>query len=300
MNLVPRLILGASFFMALFLPINILHAVEKQIDSTYMLGIGTTGAKALAIQQGYLKKNSCNQLTKAGLKPGMKVYDIGCGSGEMTAYLAQQVGENGLVYAVDESEEQLTLTKKRIEALKLTNVRYIQADIQTYQDWDLKQADIVYARLLLMHLPHPKNALKNMYNLLKSGGILSLQETTWSTVHCSLSCKALEKYRDAVIALGKMRGADYNLGAKLPQVCQELDFKIVYANEEETTVKINVGKALIIARIPELRSRLIEAKTTTAEDFDSWMQIISELPEENDKAYINVANMMHILVEKNN
>ena len=277
-----------------------LHAGEGQKDSVYALGTGVKGAQALAIQQKFMAKNSYAQLKRAGLKPGMKIYDIGCGSGEMTVYLAQQVGETGSVYAVDSSKEHLNLTREKIETLKLKNVQYIQADIQTYQDWPIKEADIVYARLILTHLPNSKAAINNMYTLIKPGGVLSLQEATWSTIHCSFSCEAIDHYRDAVIALGKKRGADYNLGKKLPYICQELGLKVVYFDDVETKLKVSVGKSLFIARIPELRNTIIEAETATAEDFDSWMKIITELPEEDDKEYINAANMMHFLLKKPN
>jgi len=288
------------YFSGIFLLMITLQAAERQNDSAYTLGTGTKGEQALAIQQKFMAENSYAQLKRAGLKRGMKVYDIGCGSGEMTAYLAQQVSETGRVYAVDASEEQLKLTRERIEALKLKNVEYIQADIQTYQDWPLKEADIVYARFVLMHLSNVKNALNNIHNLLKPGGMLSLQETTLSTIQSSFSSAEIGNYRDAVIALGKKNEADYNLGGKLPYICKELPFNVVYVDDLETKLKIPVGKALLIARIPELGDKIVEAKIATAEDVDGWVKIITDLPDEDEQGYINVGNVMHILLEKIN
>lgn len=275
------------------------NATEKQENFSYALSTGTKGEQALAIQQKFMAENSYEQLRIAKLEPGMTVYDIGCGSGEMTIYLAQSVGETGCVYAVDASQEQLQLTKERIESLKLNNVRYILADIQTPSSWISEKADIVYSRLILMHLQNPKDALKNMYALLKPYGMLSLQETTWSTICCSFPCEAIDNYRDAVIALGKERGANYNLGEELPFICKGLGFKIVHQQDVQTKLKINIAKQLLLARVPELKSNLIEAKITTAKNFDSWIQVIENLSEKDDAMHINPANMMHILVEKN-
>ena len=41
------------------------------------------------------------QISKARLKPGMIVYDIGCGSGSISVEAAHQVEESGHVHAVD-------------------------------------------------------------------------------------------------------------------------------------------------------------------------------------------------------
>ena len=164
----------------------------------------------------------------------------------------------------------------------------------------MKEADIVYARLILMHLQSSNDALNNMYALLKPGGMLSLQEASWSTVHCSFPCEAIDNYRDAVIALGSKMGADYNLGKKLPYICQKLGFNVVYADNVETKLDIPTGKALFIVRASEFRDKMIEAGIVTAENLDSWVKIITDLPEEDDKAYIGAANIMHILVEKPN
>ncbi len=42
-----------------------------------------------------------------------------------------------------------------------------------------------------------------------------------------------------------MRGADYNLAAKLPHVCEKFGLKIVYVNEEEIHLNLSVGKGFV-------------------------------------------------------
>jgi len=57
------------------------------------------------------------------LKPGDVVADIGAGTGYYSWRMAQKVGENGLVYAVDIQQEMLELLAKRMAERKLTNVK---------------------------------------------------------------------------------------------------------------------------------------------------------------------------------
>ena len=54
------------------------------------------------------------QISKARLKSGMVVYDIGCGSGSISVEAALQVEESGSVHAIDFDAKAVELTKKNI------------------------------------------------------------------------------------------------------------------------------------------------------------------------------------------
>ena len=55
------------------------------------------------------------QISKARLKPGQIVYDIGCGSGSISVEAAFQIESSGKVLAVDYDENAIELTKKICE-----------------------------------------------------------------------------------------------------------------------------------------------------------------------------------------
>ena len=57
------------------------------------------------------------------IRPGMTVADIGAGSGYHTVRLSPSVGVTGTVIAEDVTQDYLAALAKRIEQLKLTNVR---------------------------------------------------------------------------------------------------------------------------------------------------------------------------------
>ncbi len=266
-------------------------------DDEYVLATGDEGAKALAIQQQYLFETSEAQLQKAGLQTGLTVCDIGCGSGEMTEYLAKKVGDAGCVFAIDVSDEQLEFTKNRINQLGLKNVRTIKADIQNIEVSEYIQADIIYSRLVLMHVRESQKALLNMYAMLKSGGVLSLQETTWNTINCSIPCPELLEYRDAVIALGASYGADFNFGQKMTGILNALGFHILEQQTISTNRSILLGKELIAAR-PEVREKLINSKIATRKQIEEWFLKINALPEDDPNAYFNLADMTQVLVKK--
>ena len=68
------------------------------------------------------------QISKARLKPGMIVYDIGCGSGSMSVEAALQIEDSGHVHAVDNNVKAIELTKKNLAKFEVKNVSTINND----------------------------------------------------------------------------------------------------------------------------------------------------------------------------
>ena len=65
------------------------------------------------------------QISKARLRPGQLVYDIGCGSGSISVEAAIQIEETGRVLAIDYNENAIKLTEKNLEKFGIANVRPI-------------------------------------------------------------------------------------------------------------------------------------------------------------------------------
>ena len=83
------------------------------------------------------------QISKARLKPGMIVYDIGCGSGSVSVEAGHQVEESGHVHAVDYDAKAVELTKKNLEKFNLANVSVILGNAKE-KIAELPNADAVF------------------------------------------------------------------------------------------------------------------------------------------------------------
>ena len=83
------------------------------------------------------------QISKARLKSGMIVYDIGCGSGSISVEAAHQVEESGHVHAVDYDAKAVELTKKNLEKFNLANVSVILGNAKEKIS-ELPNADAVF------------------------------------------------------------------------------------------------------------------------------------------------------------
>jgi ubiquinone/menaquinone biosynthesis C-methylase UbiE len=120
-----------------------------------------------------------------GLAPAMKVLDAGCGPGRLTLPLAEEVGPQGEVLAVDIQDGMLSRVRVKVEAASLQNVQFLQAGLG---EGKLPQATFDRALLVtvLGEIPNQAIALKEIYEALKTGGILSVTEVIFDPhfQHC--------------------------------------------------------------------------------------------------------------------
>ena len=83
------------------------------------------------------------QLSKARLKPGQTVYDIGCGSGSISVEAGIQIESSGKVIAIDYDENAVELTKKNLKKFSLSNVSVILGNAKEKIS-ELESADVIF------------------------------------------------------------------------------------------------------------------------------------------------------------
>ena len=83
------------------------------------------------------------QISKARLKPGQTVYDVGCGSGSISVEVALQVESSGKVIAIDYDQNAVDLTKKNLEKFGLSNVSVVLGNAKEKIS-ELEEADAIF------------------------------------------------------------------------------------------------------------------------------------------------------------
>jgi ubiquinone/menaquinone biosynthesis C-methylase UbiE len=101
-------------------------------------------------------------LKDVGVRSGMVFMDIGCGNGFFTIPAAEQVGENGKVYAVDASAE-------AVETVKNIVAQAGEAEETVFCD---DCADMVFFSIVLHDFRDPAKVLRNAKQMIKPTGTL--------------------------------------------------------------------------------------------------------------------------------
>jgi ubiquinone/menaquinone biosynthesis C-methylase UbiE len=108
-----------------------------------------------------------------GLKPGMKVADIGAGTGLFTVPFAKAVGTGGQVYAVEIARNFLTHIRARAVKAGATNVETV---LCTDRSVELPEGsvDLAFICDVYHHFEFPQDSLASVHKALKPGGELVL------------------------------------------------------------------------------------------------------------------------------
>jgi SAM-dependent methyltransferase len=112
---------------------------------------------------------------RAGITAGMRVLDIGSGSGDVALLAAELVGPTGDVTGIDRDPAQVAYAEQRAKTCGLANVHFVAGD---FREIDLTPAvDAIVGRLVLMYAANPLDAIRRALRNLKSGGVIALQES---------------------------------------------------------------------------------------------------------------------------
>ncbi len=114
-------------------------------------------------------------LDRAGVGPGMRVLDAGCGPGRLTIPAAARVGASGEVVALDVQAAMLDKLRARLAAQGVGNVRIINGPLGAGH-LERDAFDRAFLVTVLGEVPEPERALREIYESLKPGGILSVTE----------------------------------------------------------------------------------------------------------------------------
>jgi ubiquinone/menaquinone biosynthesis C-methylase UbiE len=117
-------------------------------------------------------------IERSGIKRGMHVLDLGCGSGAFTPFIARTVGEKGKVYALDIQADMLKQLEKKLskpENNDIKNIKLIEGNAYElpFEDGSI---DLVNMVTVLQEIPDRNRALQEVKRVLKPGGFLAVTE----------------------------------------------------------------------------------------------------------------------------
>jgi ubiquinone/menaquinone biosynthesis C-methylase UbiE len=164
-----------------------------------------------------------DQALWAGIKPGMRVADLGCGSGRTTFHLYGLVQPGGRAVGVDISDQRVIYAKENYIA---EHLEFKQGDIRNTLA-DLGQFDFVFIRFVLEYYREGSfEIVKNTSEILKPGGILCLIDLDCNSMrHFGLSPRLEQTLSRIMNNLEKIHNFDPYAGVKLYSYLYDLSYK---------------------------------------------------------------------------
>jgi ubiquinone/menaquinone biosynthesis C-methylase UbiE len=210
-------------------------------DEHYIIRGGVEGRERLRLLARVLQPTTGAFFARIGIRAGMRCLDVGCGGGDVTCELARLVGPSGSVVGTDLDETKVGLAREEASSRNLDNVSFRCANLANSEDEGVY--DVVYARFLLSHLPDPGAAVAQIFRVLRSGGIVAVEDVDFSGHFCFPESAAFRLYLSLYSEAAKRRGADPNIGPRVSALLNdagfgEIDLNVIQPVAREGDVKL--------------------------------------------------------------
>jgi ubiquinone/menaquinone biosynthesis C-methylase UbiE len=232
---------------------------------TYPLQVGSPGEQRLAILNEIYNPATQQFLLDNGLKAGMTVLEVGCGTGIMACWLAKQVGPTGKVIAIDQSAQQIAVAQENMRLQGINNIQFMTLPVEDLSIIT-EQVDLAFARWTLCFIPDPIAGLTAMYAALKPQGILAIADLDVGELGCFAypTNKAMTHWMDLWKRLYLTKLGCHSLKVNF--------FQPALVTPREKSVAALGAK--------ELRNAVIDSGAMTIQEIDSLINELEQLAQQ--------------------
>jgi SAM-dependent methyltransferase len=210
----------------------------------------------------------------AGIGPGMRVLDVGCGAGDVSFLIAELVGETGEVVGVDRAPAALAAAERRVANYPARNISFREGDPAslTFE----KPFDAAVGRYVLMFQADPAALLRDAARHVRPGGVVAFHEPDWSGARSHPPSRNYDQSCEWIVETFKRTGIETRMGGKLDAVFRAaglaapaMHLEAVVGGETGGRDWAHQTNELVITMLPEIIGRGVVAAgsidTTTLE-----------------------------------
>ncbi|OQW30998.1 MAG: hypothetical protein A4E19_20755 [Nitrospira sp. SG-bin1] len=159
------------------------------------------------------------------LKSDMHVLDCGCGPGGISVTLAELVPQ-GRVVGIDIEDSQLEMGRREAQQREIGNVEFHHASLYALPFAD-GTFDAVLAHAVLYHLAEPMKALRELWRVLKPGGVIGLRDADFDGDVYYPADKDVERFWKLTVQVIEHHGGDVRFGRQQRRLLREAGFRNV-------------------------------------------------------------------------
>ncbi|MHB8513132.1 MAG: cyclic nucleotide-binding domain-containing protein [Actinomycetota bacterium] len=222
---------------------------------------------------------------RAGIIPGARIADVGCGPGAMTVRLASIVGPNGRVDAVDRDLEALANAEACVKEAEVSNVRFFTGEaVATGLEPGMYDA-VMMRHVLLHNCPDIPIILEHVITLLKPGGCVFLVESDLLARRMVPIDPDLDEEFNTMIRLWELGGNDPSIGSKLASIVRQSGLELI-----EFDGRFDIWPAELMMQMHgpahAARPAMFAAGLASTQDAIRWDEAREKLIEDPDGKYM--------------
>lgn len=188
-------------------------ASRDKIDVPYILAHSDREIRRLKHQADIVNPITRRILLAAGIAPGMRVLDVGCGGGDVSLLISELVGENGHVVGIDRAPLALAAAEASARAHSRHNISFREgkpASLSFDQSFDA-----AVGRYVLMFQADPAAMVRDVARKVRPGGIVAFHEPDWAGVRSNPTSAAYDQCCRWIIETFRRSGIETHMGDKL-------------------------------------------------------------------------------------
>lgn len=197
------------------------------VDESYQLGAfrdNEDSLRRLKKQAGVALDLEFDHLRQAGLTPGLRVLDAGCGPGIVTTQIAVRTQPARLV-ALDCNEISLAETRRQLDAAAIASAEVRPGNVYDEHLAEAGGFDFAYTRLVFQHLSDPLKAMRNLRQTLSDGGRLCVCDIDDRWHGMAPDVPELGRFLDRARRAQARRGGNRHVGSELAHLLAEAGFR---------------------------------------------------------------------------
>jgi SAM-dependent methyltransferase len=249
----------------------------SRASASYIIDGGEPGAARLAVLGRTLAASSESFLKRTGLRPGVRVLDVGCGSGELTGWMADLVGPAEVV-GVDVDLTVLSIARERW-AEHPGAPRFVLADAASVPV-ALGRFDVVYARFLLSHQTDPLGVLRNLRDLCLPGGIVAVEDVDITAMFCDPPSAAYDRSTELYCQAAIGRGGDPRLGPRLADLFDAAGLEQIEVGAVHPSFRAGEGKLMAALTLRSIRAAVLAGDLIDEDGFDDILDEVERLTDD--------------------
>lgn len=195
-------------------------------ERDYVLGTNEDELARLGLQHRIWRPIALDCWQKAGITVGSRVLDIGAGPGYAAADLAEIVGPEGKVVALERSSNFIRAIEQRCRSHSLRNVQIHELDLMT-DPLPEGPYDFSWCRWVASFVTDPALLIRKLSQVLRPGGKAIFHEyahyLTWRFIP---RLPSQERFAEEVKASWAATGGKADIGLDLPTYLAQNDFLV--------------------------------------------------------------------------
>ena len=223
----------------------------------YLLGHSEYEIDRLVAQARLVDPITERFLRQAGIRPGMRVLDVGTGAGDVAFLAATLVGEGGEVVGVDNAVAAIDAAKRRAGDRAIANVSFVQGEPDELV-FD-RPFDAVVGRYVLQFQADPAAFLRRLTRHLGPGGLVVFHELDWSGIVSHPALPTFDRCCALIVETMRRGSTETSMGGKLYATFiaaglapPMLHLEAIVAGGPHTAQRLHLIAGLVRTLLPEI------------------------------------------------